>query len=274
MLRSFWILLPLMLPATACVGDLLEPSIWPPANFSLDVEESRQDGDVMHVVRRLRVEASGVVLYATSSQPLVDPTGSVSLPVFDRMAIYRLEPAAVRALSRKLDRLGVDELAAADSGAAGDVDLVLRWRAFAEQRVLTCVGRPRAGLAEVLALVAAHLPPGEALETPIGRPVVPVLSGVPAPREDAAGALAAVCSQLADRPADRELLLIAFGLAARIGARADAEQFLRQWQAAAQAEVGDAPFATDPGSSPAAQAAAYRELLSSGGASRASASRR
>ena len=274
MQRALRILLFLTLSAAACVGDPLEPSIWPPANFSLDVEESRQDGDAMHVVRRLRVEASGVVLYATSSRPLVGASGAVSLPVFDRMAIYRLEPAAVRALSRKLDRLGVDELAASDSGAPGSVDLVLRWRAFAEQRVLTCVGRPRAGLADVLALVAAHLPPGEALETPIGRPVVPVLSGVPAPREDAAGALAAVCSQLADRPGDRELLLVAFGLAVRLGARADAEEFLRQWQAAAQAEVGDAPFATDPGNSPAAQAAVYRELLSSDGASRASTSRR
>ena len=115
--RALRILLFLTLSAAACVGDPLEPSIWPPANFSLDVEESRQDGDAMHVVRRLRVEASGVVLYATSSRPLVDASGAVSLPVFDRMSIYRLEPAAVRALSRKLDRLGVDELAASDSGA-------------------------------------------------------------------------------------------------------------------------------------------------------------
>ena len=260
-LRAPWILSPLFLLAAACVGDALAPSIWPPSNFSLDVEESRQQGAAIHVVRRLRVDASGVVIYATSSQPLEDPNGSISLPVFDRMSIYRLEPAAVRALSRKLDRLGVSELAVGEGGASGEVDLVLRWRAFSEQRVLACVGRPRAGLADVLALAAAHLPPGESFETPIGRPVAPVLRGVPTPREDAAGALAAICEVLIERSDDRELLLVAFGLAARLGRSADAEDFLQRWQAALEAEVGDSPFATDLRNSPSAQAEAYRKLI-------------
>jgi len=252
------------LAAFSCTGGGLPPSVWPPPNFSLVVDELRSGADGMHVVRRLHVDADGIVVYGTSSQPLVDGETGASLPVLDRMTVYRLEPKSVRALARKLDRYGIGELVVPvpAAGAAGP-GLSLTWQAFAQKRVLTSSGRLRGGMGEIMALIAAHLPPGEAFDSQMNRPVKPVLRGVPEPVTDAGGALAALREQLERRPDDKVLLLDAFALACRTGDRPLAAELLQRWQAAAQAEVGESGFATDADASPRRRAEVLRRMLPS-----------
>ena len=116
----------LALLLTGCVSEQLPPSIWPPPDFSLTVEEVRLEGRAANVIRRFRVGADGVAVYGTSSQPLVDGATGVSLPVFDRLAVYQLEPDCVRALARRLDRLGITEIegSAADENGAATTGIV------------------------------------------------------------------------------------------------------------------------------------------------------
>ena len=106
-----------------------------------------------------------------------------------------------------------------------------------------------------------HLPPGEAFDSEMNRPVVPVLRGVPEPVTDAEGALKALRAQLEARPEDDVLLLDAFALACRLGERELASELLQRWQVVAQAEVGESGFATDPGSAPQRRAELFRRLL-------------
>ncbi|MFK7741341.1 MAG: hypothetical protein AB8H80_13560 [Planctomycetota bacterium] len=218
-----------------CAGRELAPSVWPPPDFLLAVEELRFDGETMHVVRRMRVGADGTVFYGTSSRPMVDDVTGTSLPVFDRLAIYQLEPICLRALARKLDRLGIDELPdvtpppAATLGSSS-VGVAVRWQAFQRQRVLTGQDRARGPLAEILAVIAAHLPQDEGFDIRIERPVVSVLSGVPAPVESVDGALAACRGLLASRPEDVRLLQEAFVLACAAGHRREAEELLERWR--------------------------------------------
>lgn len=245
-----------------CVGGGLAPTVWPPANFSLVVDETSSANARLDVVRRLYVDASGVVVYGTSSEPLVDAQTGASLPVFDRLCIYRLEPKSVRALARKIDRLGIGELLIEAPAEGGEgAGLAIAWRAFDEQRLLTTVGRVRGDVAEILGVVAAHLPPGEAFDTQLKRPVVPVLRGVPEPGAGAAAALEAYREQLDERPEDPVLLLDAFALACRRGDREGAEQLLGRWREAALAQGGDSAFATDPGAAPRARAEIYARML-------------
>ena len=107
-----------VLSAFGCMGSGLPPSVWPPSNFRIVVEELQTVGMSAHILRRWQVDASGLVIYGTSSKPLVDPESGASWPVFDRLSIYRLEPKCVRALSRRLDRLGISEIVVPSSAVA------------------------------------------------------------------------------------------------------------------------------------------------------------
>lgn len=215
-----------------CVTRERPATIWPPEDFSLVVDEVRQDGDVMHVLRRVRFDDRGVVLYGTSTSPLVEEASGASLPVFDRLCIYQLEPTSVRALARSLERLEIADWVPPDRAGDGPLGLSIAWRGFGRQNTLVAAGAPRGRLAEILALVASYLPAGEAFDAALSRPVVPVLRGVPAPRQDAVGALGALRDQLSARPRDREMLLSAYALACRVGDRAGAERLLSRWVAA------------------------------------------
>ena len=217
--------------AASCVGEGLPPSVWPPPNFRLVVEELSREGRSAHVVRRFQVNAEGTVIYGTSSQPLVDSGTGASWPVFDRLSVYRLEPKCVRALARRLDRAGIGELVVPAAGAesGSGVGLVVRWRAFEERRDLPSSGRLRGLMADIMAIVSAHLPDGESFEIEQSKPVVTVLRGVPVPVEDAAGALAAYREQLNADPGDEDVLLATYALACSVGERAEAERLLAQW---------------------------------------------
>ncbi|MCA8974486.1 MAG: hypothetical protein KDC98_07175, partial [Planctomycetes bacterium] len=107
---------------------------------------------------------------------------------------------------------------------------------------VTSRGRVHGPMAQVLAIAAAHFPPGERLETPgVGDlDVTAVLHGVPAPRDDAAGALQAHLDLLAEAPEDEGWLLDAFALACSLGRRELAAELLERWRRVA--EGGDAPL--------------------------------
>lgn len=219
---------------SGCAGVGLPPSVWPPKNFRLVVDEVQREGRSAHVIRRLQVVADGTVIYGTSSKPLVDPVTHASWPVFDRLSIYRLEPKCVRALARRIDRLGINDFVVPASAVAGGSDdspgLTLSWQAFGSQRVVPSAGRLRGPMAEIMAVVASHLPPGEAFATPMSRPIVPVLRSVPAPAEGAAGALRALNDRIEEDPEDASLVLAAYALACSAGERRNAEMLLERWQ--------------------------------------------
>jgi hypothetical protein len=223
----------LLLHVTGCTGNALPDSIWPPVDFELAFEEVKIENGTANVVRRFRARADGVVAYATSSRAIVDATTGTALPVFDRLSVYELVPTSIRALARRIDRCGILEFdrVQGERGVVEGSSLVLSWQAFYQRRVITARGRVHGAMAQVLAIVAEHLPDGEAFGLPeLGeRPVVPVLRGVPDPLGDAAGALHAHRQLLARRPADRTLLLDAFALACDLGRRSAAEELLAQW---------------------------------------------
>ncbi len=230
----------------ACGAADLAPSIWPPADFQCEVEELELRGGSLQVLRRVRFDVDGLVVYGTSSRSHSAPGAGVALPVFDRLAIYQLVPACIRRLSRRLDQLGVARLdtAQGERGATDQAGLVLRWRAFGAQRTLTARGRVHGPMAEILQVVAAHLPPGERFALPEfpAKPVVPLLRGVPEPLADAERSLAALQDLLARDPDDREWLLDAFALACATGARQQATGLLERWEALAQRGPSLDPF--------------------------------
>ena len=253
----------LLLGLAACAAGELPPSVWPPPNFELVVDELEVDGGSMHVVRRFSVDASGVVIYGESSRPLLDEETGLSVPVFDRLSVYRLEPMAVRSLARKTSRTGIGELAVEAPDVASDVGLSIVWQAFGQRRVLSAAGRLRGALGEVVALVSAHLPPGESFRVQGSRPAVSVLRGVPAPATGAAGALAALLAQLERRPDDAALLLDAYALACRAGDLGVATDLLERWDRASRVARRQGAFVDDAGSAPKLRAADLRQFLPS-----------
>lgn len=212
-------------------------SIWPPADFELSVEELRAEGAEVQVVRRFRVRADGVVFYGTSTHSLVEPGSKTRLPVFERIAIYQLEPQCTRSLARRIERCGVVELDGVQgergAGADGDASAVVTWCALGQRKVLTARGKVHGAMAEILAIVGAHFPDGERLGIPgvTDRGMASVLRGVPVPQQDAAGALAAQRDLLERVPSDRMLVLDTFALACHLGRREVAAALLAQWAA-------------------------------------------
>ena len=246
----------------ACIGDGLSPSVWPPPNFRLVVEELSGEGRSVHVVRRFQVDAEGTVIYGTSSQPLIDSATGDSWPVFDRLSVYRLEPKCVRALARRIDGIGIGELVIPLSGIEPESvpGLRLRWRAFEQQGYLPSSGRLRGQMAEIMATVSAHLPDGESFQIEMSKPVVTVLRGVPAPVEGAEGALAAYRQRLDVDPGDEEVLLATYALACFVGERSEAERLLEQWTElkAGQQTPG---FGDNPEDTPQARAKVLARFL-------------
>ncbi len=223
----------------ACHDTSLAPSTWPPPDFELVVEEVAIEAGVANTVRQLRVLGDGVVVYGCASRSCRDPGSGTTLPVFDRLAVYRLVPTSVRALARRLDRLGVTRIdtVQGERGVSVATSLQLTWRAFGEQRRIRAAGRVAGPMAEILAVVQAHMPEGEAFGLPglAERPVTYTLRGVPVPQTDPAGALAACRELLQASPEDEVLLLQAFALACDLGDRSVAATLLDQWSEVTEA---------------------------------------
>lgn len=237
-----------VLSAFGCMGSGLPPSVWPPSNFRIVVEELQTVGMSAHILRRWQVDASGLVIYGTSSKPLVDPESGASWPVFDRLSIYRLEPKCVRALSRRLDRLGISEIVVPSSAVAiGEgPGLSVQWQAFGSKRVLPSNGRLRGPMAEIMAVIASHLPPGEAFQVEMTRPIAPVLHGVPTPGLGGLDALQAYQELIAQDPEDEQFIIAAYALACSVGEREQAEQLLASWQRLKRSQPRPIGFQDDP----------------------------
>lgn len=245
----------------ACASDPDRPTIWPPPDFEVVVEEASILGAEFRVERRFRVRADGLASFAAAGEPVVDPETGTRLPVWSRLSIYRLVPTCTRALARRIHRAGVLELDAAQGQRDGDVEVGARltWRAFDRRVVVTSRGRVHGPMAEILAIVAAHLPEGEMLSTPgvSERGVASVLRGVPPPRDDAAGALAVHLDLLELSPDDGTMLLDAFALACRAGRRQLAESLLGRWEAS----VSEPPAVEPPADGPQLTPAILRRML-------------
>lgn len=216
-----------------CAASDLEPSIWPPPDFRCELEEVTLRDGSLQVTRRVRFESSGIVVYGTAARSLVEPASKVALPVFDRLAVYRLEPSCVRSLARRLQERGVTTIdtTQGERGAAGDTGLVLRWRAFGSERLLTVRGRVHGQMAQILRILSSMLPEGErfAYADTEGRAIVSVLRGVPAPVVDVDGALQAHETLLQQHGDDPAWMLDAYVLACRAGRRENAEALLQRW---------------------------------------------
>lgn len=259
-------LAPVALLATVlagCRATDLAPSIWPPPDFQCEIEELELRGGELQVLRRMRFDVDGLVVYGTASRSHSAPGADVALPVFDRLAVYQLVPASIRRFARRLDQLGVARLDSAqgERGATDDTGLVLRWRAFGTRKTLTARGRVHGPMAEILEVVAAHMPPGERFALPEfpAQPVVPVLRGVPEPLADATKSLE-VHLELLDRdPGEASWLLDAFALACATGARQTAEELLDRWAEAARPARPLHPFPDE--TEAALDADSLRQLL-------------
>ena len=228
--------------AASCVSEEPPPSIWPPEGFSFVAEEVVQDGDRVETRRKFRLQEDGLVVYGTSSRPLAATVGKaeglvVSLPVYDRLCVYQLVPSAVRGFARRLHKLGFlmldDAIGNAGSGRSAGPEsiVVLTWSSVHGQKRVALRGSSRGAPAELLRAVASLLPEGEqfpGIEAGDRAPVS-VLRGVPPPRADALGALAAHELLLEGREEDSDLLLDTFALACRAASRKVAEGLLERW---------------------------------------------
>ena len=217
----------------ACATAPEQDTIWPPQDFEVTIEESREAGEAGCAVRRFRVRADGVACFGTASTRLGEPGSKTALPVFDRLCVYQLVPTCTRALARRVHRAGVLELESVqgERNAPESTTVTLRWQAFDKRAVVTARGRVHGAMAEILAILGAHLPEKEQFELPgiTERAIAPMLRGVPAPVADPNGALEALVALLGETPSDRVLLLDAFALACHVGRRDLAEQLLAWW---------------------------------------------
>ena len=104
-------------------------------------------------------------------------------------------------------------------------------------------------MAEVMAVIASYLPPGEAFATAMSRPIVPVLRRVPKPKVGAAEALLAFEERIREDPDDSELVLAACALACSAGEWQQAEVLLARWQQLERSKQPRPGFSDNVGSS-------------------------
>lgn len=212
------------------------PSIWPPPDFGLTVEQVDHELDAVQVTKRFRVRADGLVVYGTATTSVVGGDPDLHLPVFDRLAVYQLEPQCTRALARRIERCGILDLdpVQGERGTVAGPSVVVAWQALGQRKLLSASGPVHGAMAEILAIVDAYLPEGERLDLPgvADRNLPRVLRGVPGPRADASGALEVHRALLQKNPVDSETALDAFVLACHLGHRQLAEALLAQWAAA------------------------------------------
>lgn len=226
-------------------------TVWPPADFRLEVEWTSGGAPENEHAKRFVVRADGLCVFGKSASPLVDPVSKAALPVFDTMCAYRVRSECVRLFARKLEQRGITKLelqqGAMDAADAPAVRIV--HRAFGKEHAVTAVGQVHGALVRVLHVVNAHLPPSESFFLPgmTGDPEPENLADVPAPVAGAPGALAWHEEQLRADGDQPGLLLDAFALACRAKDRARSEALLARWDAATRVVASkDAPFVDAP----------------------------
>ncbi|MBK8095904.1 MAG: hypothetical protein IPK26_02280 [Planctomycetes bacterium] len=242
--------------STACLTDRSQHvTVWPPADFSLVVEEHQvelRDGAARSFVRRrFRVWANGRAVYGKASGAIEDPITGATLPVFSGLAAWQMLPESSRGLARKLHLKGVLSLAAFEgagpSTTGGTSGIRLQYHAFGTDKVVAMSGQVTGNAARVLQVINAHLPAGEGFLLP-GVPAdhLPCVE-VPAPAEDLNGSLLWHMALAADPANDPMVCLDLFALACRAKQRPAAVEAIGRWQAA------QAAVAIEPGTVPPAR---------------------
>jgi hypothetical protein len=241
---------------SGCIAERPQvPSIWPPPDFQLVVEELSDATGQQLVHRRFSVTADGICVYAIAdAEPLVDQETGTRLPVFSTMCVYRLLDVSARLLARKLHKAGVLDLEGSqlEPDAGQGVAVRLSYRAFDNTRVIVAAGQMHGVTARLLRIVNAHLPAGEKFALP-GQSAADTpqstLIDVPTPVADVRGALD--CHfELLERRREPVLLLDAFALACRAADREAAADLLQRY-AAATAIAVPPPFSDTPQVTPA-----------------------
>lgn len=220
-----------------CINDPADaPSLWPPNDFELVVEEFITEASGLRVARSFLVAADGTALYRIAPRALIDPAGEFVLPVYRVVSCYRLVPETTRLLSRKLETEGFTRLdpVQGDQRVTGGTSYRVSSRGFGVTTTVAASGMIHGDLVRVMREINTFLPPGEQFAPPglNGEHLPSRLRGVPAPRDDLPGALEFMRGFAAERPQQPELWLDAYALACRAGERELALQLLDAWERA------------------------------------------
>jgi hypothetical protein len=204
-----------------CLTDPVRRSEWPPPDFLLEVYR-REAGQE---TARVRYWADGLAVYGEATSWVGGEPGSVpGLPVYGRLAVYRLHPDSVRQLARSLARAGLydaDLPSSAGEPLSGEV-VAVHLRAFENDRTLVGFRGSEGPVVRAIHLANAYAPPGGAIawrDMP-GEPEPGRVSRVPEPRDSVEGALEVHQHLLEAHPDDIDLLAHAAALAVAAG-RAD-----------------------------------------------------
>ncbi len=143
-------------------------SLYPAADFRLEIEYRVVRDVGVQVLRRVAFDAKGVVTVREAERSLRSTDGSVSLPVFGRLCVYRLHPMSIRWLAQSLARRRVKDMVNIPGPEAQSGELeVIQFDLVYDQNKAQLVGRGgRLGqLRDLLRLANSYLPAAAAFPT-------------------------------------------------------------------------------------------------------------
>lgn len=225
-------LLPFVLWCAACSGTQDRgPSIWPPADWYLEVRVGELCVSGITPFRSFQAWSDGYVLYREAE----GANGDTPAPwpaVWSRVSAYQMRPESTRQLARLVATTGIEAVPAESGSVEATEGVVLSCylRAFGKSQRFTARGAADPKVARLLHVVNAYLPKGETLRLPdmTGDPEDAHLARVPAPLLSRHGALDVHESLFLREPGGEGFLLDAFALAVGVGDRARAERLLHR----------------------------------------------
>ena len=150
-----------LLCLTSCTLPPESGSHFPPGDFRLNLEYRVIQDAKTFVKRRATIDAQGLVIVREADTALHSDDGTLSLPVFSRLCVYRLHPRSIRKLARWLGQENVKSLAvSADSQTSGEGSSEVELGLVYSSKVVTVVTRGAAfgQLRRVLRVVNSFLP--------------------------------------------------------------------------------------------------------------------
>lgn len=175
----------------SCISNSSPPSVWPPDDFRLIVSGVTRARGGERVEQRFRLLADGLAVYREARRAV--PGTPLDLPVFTRVAAYRLRPESVRACGRQLERAGLFDrvLGQSINREQDGQHVALSWRAFGGEGQVSSYVDNGGSLDRIVHVVNSFLPEGHAFrfEALSGEPEPKRLVRVPEPLDSGAGAL-------------------------------------------------------------------------------------